>query len=462
MTVWDAVRPASASGPRDAPHGWLITALSGAPALALVVSVVGLLVGGLSLSLNSLDPVRLELLAAIGASLALLALHARVREGVWSRELAVLLGMTALSALVLARLPEWLYGYYINGVIHRSIFTVVILLALCSWSTSTALYYALGATPSARDRARFVVLLIPIALAFVLYAAIVGRLIEKGAPELSLHAITHAYYVKLSGAPATAGMRNHILGTLLLMAMTAGIALPIGVGTGLFISEYGGALGHVVAAAVAMLRSISVFILAVTAFSLVRWSAGGSGAAHADSLVSKLIRGYYLDAHGFTHADGGSFLLAAAFLALLVIPVIARSTEEGCRSVPRDIREGSQALGATDGNELLRILLPWSLPNIITGLLLGLAEAAGSVTVLMFIAGAGDHGIGPLRGATSLAFLIFDAHPGKGPKLFTDVMSSFEFSAALLLLCITFALTIAALVLKSRFARRYRGGISFG
>ena len=88
-------------------------------------------------------------------------------------------------------------------------------------------------------------------------------------------------------------------------------------------------------------------------------------------------------------------------------PVIARATGEGLRSLPHDIREGSHAVGATDGHALLHILLPWAIPNIITGLLLGMAEAAGSVTVLLFISGNGQYGIGARHEATSLAYLIF-------------------------------------------------------
>jgi phosphate transport system permease protein len=254
-----------------------------------------------------------------------------------------------------------------------------------------------------------------------------------------------------------AGLRNHLLGTLLLMAMTGAVALPVGVGTGVFLSEYGGWAAHVVGLCVSMLRSISVFILAVTAFSVVSYTADHA----AGTPLGDLIRGYYMAPGGFKTASNGSFLMAAVFLSLLVIPVIARATEEGCRSVPTEVRDGSMALGATDGHALTRIMLPWALPNITTGLLLGLAEAAGSVTVLLFIAGTGQHGVGPLREVTSLAFMIFQARPGEDPRVFSDVMSRYQFSAAFLLLIITFALTIAALLLKQRFAKRYRAGISY-
>jgi ABC-type phosphate transport system permease subunit len=433
--------------------------LSVAPGIAMFASACGVLIGGASLSLNTLDPYRLIVLAAVAATLLLLASHVRYEDGVWSREIGVLIGCCAIGAALLAAIPEWMYGYYINGIIHRSLFTAIVLLFVCSWSGSTALYYVLGGTPTARDRSRFVFVLLPIAFAFLAYGVVLFRVVEKGAPDLSWHVLTHAYNSQLTRTAVvkSAGMRNHIEGTFLLMAMTSLIALPVGVGTGVFLSEYGGRTAHVVGMCVSMLRSLSVFILGVTAFSLVQYSAKHvSGTA-----LSDIVRGYYTGAGGFKQAANGSFVTASVFLSLLVIPVIARATEEGCRSVPGDLRDGSKALGATEGHALLRILLPWSLPNIVTGLLLGLAEAAGSVTVLLFIAGTGQNGVGPLREVTSLAFLIFKAHPGKGPKSFTDVMSQYEFSAAFLLLVITLALTIAALVLKQRFAKRYRAGISY-
>jgi ABC-type phosphate transport system permease subunit len=115
------------------------------------------------------------------------------------------------------------------------------------------------------------------------------------------------------------------------------------------------------------------------------------------------------------------------------------------------------ALGATEGHGFLRILLPWSLPNIITGLLLGSAEAAGSVAVLLFISGIGEFGVGPLRDVTSLSFLIYYADRG-GDNSFNDVMGQYRFTAALMLIIITFSFSIAALAIKRMFARRYESG----
>lgn len=440
-------------------HGPLLRSASEAgPPIALAVSALAVAFGCLSLSLNSLDPYRLLMLGGLAVALSFLALSVWSKSGYWSVEVLALVSATLAGGAVLALLPEYLYGREVNGVIHRSLIGAGILLVVGLPSLSAALYHALGATPSARDVSRYPYVLFPVSLALLLYGAIIVRLVEKGVPDLTWSAITQAYSTQLTSTAlvSEAGMRNHILGTLLLVAMTAVLAVPVGVGAGMFISEYGGWWGRAVAFATSMLRAISVFVLAVSAFGLVRSVSG----YETGTPISDLVRGYYYDAAGFKHAASGSFLTASLFLSLLVIPIVARATEEGFRSLPLEIREGSHALGATEGHALLRILLPWALPNIVTGLLLGMAEAAGSVTVLLFIAGGGENGVGPLREVTSLAFLVFDS--GNGSKAFQDAMGPYQYSAALLLLGLTTGFTAAALVLRQRFANRYRAGISYG
>jgi len=374
----------------------------------------------------------------------------------FDRSAAAIAGASIAGALLLLVMPEYLYGREINGIIHRSLFASAVLIAVGVPASITGVQRVLGGAPSARDVARYPIVLLPVIVALAAYALLMERLVSDGAGKLSWDLLTTSYTEEVTDAGFVyeAGLRNHILGTLMLIGLTSAISIPPGVGAGIFVSEYRGPLAHIIRFSTTMLRAISVFIIGVVAFSLVD---AASGSAPGDP-ISDFIRGYYSDANGFKHAAKGSFLLAAVFLSLLVIPVIARSTEEGLRSVPRDIREGSIALGATEGHGLRRILLPWAMPNVITGLLLGAAEAAGSVAVLLFIAGTGQYGVGPLKEATSLSFVIFETK--YGPKPFQDAMGSYEFSAALLLLIITLGLTVGALVIKQRFITRYRGSLA--
>ncbi|HEY4753861.1 MAG TPA: ABC transporter permease subunit, partial [Candidatus Limnocylindrales bacterium] len=255
------------------------------------------------------------------------------------------------------------------------------------------------------------------------------------------------------------GYLNNILGTFLLLALTLLFAFLPGVGAGVFASEYPGRTARVINFCATMLRAIAIFIIGAAAVGVVHLA----DVFDSDSFLSLLIRGGWDDGSRI-QAQKGSFVLAAVFLALLVMPVIARLTEEGLRSVPREMREGSVALGATDGYGLRRVLLPWAAPNIVTALVLAGAEAAGSLAVIWFIAGTGEHGVGLFSNVTDMDFAVFAAKYGPREYALNAVpayqMFQYQDTAALLLLVLTVALTVAAMVLKRRFAARYRGAIT--
>jgi phosphate transport system permease protein len=274
-------------------------------------------------------------------------------------------------------------------------------------------------------------------MVLLIYGIMVAYLFIKGIPHFDWKILTSFFHYE--GVIKVPGMANYILGTITLIILTSAISLPIGIGTGIFISEYGGRLSGVVRLCTTALRSISVFILALGAYSVVKYSHG--------TVFNDIFA-------GFPNTQHGSFLIAAIFLSLLVIPVIARVTEEGCASLPNILREGSVALGATDGFALMRIILPWSLPNILTGLLLGCAEAAGSVGVIMLIGGYGEFGFGPLGEVTSLSLFIFKCKYGL--ISFTKIMSSYQFTAGLLLLLMTLVMSAATLFLQRKFTGKYR------
>jgi phosphate transport system permease protein len=202
-----------------------------------------------------------------------------------------------------------------------------------------------------------------------------------------------------------------------------------------------------------MLRAISMFIIGAAALGVVRLGSG----LDSSSFMSLVIRGGFNDQTDI-QAERGSFVLAAVFLAMLVMPIIARLTEEGLRSVPREMREGTVALGATEGYGLRRILLPWAAPNILTALILAGAEAAGGLAILMFLAVPGQNGVGPFSGVTSLDYSVFATH--YGPRVYFDSMREYQYTAALLLLVLTVGLTLVAMTLQQRFTKRYRGFIT--
>jgi phosphate transport system permease protein len=244
-----------------------------------------------------------------------------------------------------------------------------------------------------------------------------------------------------------AGMRTHLLGTGLLMVLTSLIALPFGVGAGVYLAHYGESqAARLCRLAITTLRAMSVIILGMLGFSVVRLASG--------TPLQDVLCGYYYSVSGTKHGTSGSYLLASLILSLLVIPVIARATEEGCRSLPAVLREGSLALGASEAYTLWRVTLPWAFPNIITALLLGCAEAAGSVAAIVLMAGTGAAGVGLFQGVTSLAFLVFRSRYSAG--IYREMMGDYTYAAAFLVLLICIGLSTAALLLRRRFGERYR------
>jgi phosphate transport system permease protein len=152
------------------------------------------------------------------------------------------------------------------------------------------------------------------------------------------------------------GMANAIAGTLMLSGLAALMAVPIGVVSGIYMSEYAG-----------------------TRFAaLVRFA--------ADTLngVPSIVIGVF--AYGVAVLPFQQFsLLAGGFaLGVMMIPIIARTTEELLLLVPGAMREGALALGATRARAVFSVVLPAALPGIITGIVLALARIAGETAPLLF------------------------------------------------------------------------------
>jgi phosphate transport system permease protein len=152
------------------------------------------------------------------------------------------------------------------------------------------------------------------------------------------------------------GMANAIVGTLMLTGLGSAFAVPIGVLSGVYMSEYAG-----------------------TRFaSLVRFA--------ADTLngVPSIVIGVFV--YGIAVLPFKQFSAIAGGLALgvMMIPIIARTTEELLLLVPGTMREGALALGATRSRAVFTVVLPSALPGIITGIVLALARIAGETAPLLF------------------------------------------------------------------------------
>lgn len=168
----------------------------------------------------------------------------------------------------------------------------------------------------------------------------------------------------LSGSPTDGmtggGIWPAIVGTLCLVAGSVVIAFPLGVMSGIYISEYAGnnRLVRLIRIMTNNLSGVPSIVFGLFGMALfVNWFGFG------DSIIA------------------GSFTLA-----LLVLPIVIRTTEEALRSIDNSYRTGSLALGATRLQTVRRVLLPIAFPNIITGLILSIGRVSGETAPILFTA----------------------------------------------------------------------------
>jgi len=154
---------------------------------------------------------------------------------------------------------------------------------------------------------------------------------------------------------------------------------------------------------------------------------------------------------------------ASLTLALLTVPVVIVATEEGLSRIPKAIREGSLALGATKAETLWRTVLPMASPAIMTGLILAIARAAGEVAPLMLVGVVKLAPSLPLDGNypflhldrkfMHLGFHIYDVG-FQSPNV--EAARPLVYATALLLVLVIVALNLAAIAIRNRLRERYR------
>jgi phosphate transport system permease protein len=157
----------------------------------------------------------------------------------------------------------------------------------------------------------------------------------------------------------------------------------------------------------------------------------------------------------------GGILWASLTLALLTVPVVIVSTEEGLAAVPRVVREGSLALGATRYETLRRVVLPAAVPGVLTGLILAMARAAGEVAPLMIVGMVKLAPALPVDGQfpfvhlerkfMHLGFHIYDVG-FQSPNV--EAVQPLVFATALLLILLVLFTNLTAM-LRNRLRRRY-------
>jgi phosphate transport system permease protein len=258
-----------------------------------------------------------------------------------------------LGALVLARVLFGLTG-------NHSTLGFVVAAGLLFAVALTAVSFAFEGPRQARDRLATTAVYTAFVLAMAPLASIAAYTIARGVKRLDGDFLWSSMFLISPSGPG-GGAYHAIVGSLLVTAITAVIAVPLGVLTAIYLVEYGE--GRRLA------RAISFFVDVMTG---------------VPSIVAGLfVFTFWMLVLGFQQSG----FAGALSLVILMLPVVVRSTEEMLKLVPQELREASYALGIPRWKTITRVVLPTAFGGIVTGVMLGIARAMGETAPLLLLVG---------------------------------------------------------------------------
>ena len=251
------------------------------------------------------------------------------------------------------------------------------------------------------------------------------------------------------------GIFPAIFGTVMMVFMMSFAVAPMGVLAALYLREYAkqGPLVRLVRIAVNNLAGVPSIVFGMFGLAFFVYLIGGS-----------IDRIFYPESLPTPTYGTGGILWAALTLALLTVPVVIVAAEEGLAAVPRIVREGSLALGATKFETIRRVVVPAAAPGILTGMILAMARAAGEVAPLMIVGMVKLAPTLPLDGRPPflhlerkfmhLGFHIFDVG-FQSPNV--EATTPLVFATALLLILVVTVMNLVAIALRNHLRRKYAG-----
>ncbi|MGD6932891.1 MAG: phosphate ABC transporter permease PstA [Candidatus Bathyarchaeia archaeon] len=199
-----------------------------------------------------------------------------------------------------------------------------------------------------KNRLFFIICAVCVAIAIIPLISILIEVVVRGAPQLSLNFLT--------ATTTNGGIGPAIQGTLILIGLTSIIGIPIGVLSGVYLSEFGNnKYAQSMRTINDILTEFPSIVVGITAYGVI---------------VIALV-GHY------------SAIAGAIALSFILIPIVARTTEESLKLVPNSIREASLALGAHKWRTTLSVVLPSAKSGLVTGVLLAVARIAGETAPLI-------------------------------------------------------------------------------
>ena len=246
---------------------------------------------------------------------------------------------------------------------------------------------------------------------------ILGSLLLRGASSLSLAFFSH---LPVPAGETGGGVLHAIVGTLIIVGIASLLGVPIGVGAGVYCAEYPGSRLALVTRFVAdVMNGTPSIVVGVFAWTVI-----------------------VAPQHHY------SALAGSAALAILMIPMVMRTTEELLKLVPNSLREAALALGYARWRTTLSVMLRTALPGIVTGTLLAVARIAGETAPLLFTALGNQYlSFNPNAPMAALPLVVFTYSIGP-----YEEWHQFAWAAALVLILVVLVLSIAArVVTRERF-----------
>lgn len=257
-------------------------------------------------------------------------------------------------------------------------------------------------------------------------AFIILKILWNGLPAINWEFLTTM--PRRSGAEG--GILPAIVGTLYLVAGTIAVALPLGMATAIYLSEYSkqGRFTRTIRLAIVTLAGVPSIVFGL--FGL----------------------GLFVIFLGF----GASIISGCLTLACMILPIIIVSSEEALRAVPRSLREGSLALGATKWQTVYKNVLPYSVSGMLTGSILGIGRAAGEtapilLTVAAFYLPKLPRSIfDQVMALPYHLYILATQHPE------ADKVRPMQYATALVLLALVLGVNLAAILLRIRIRKKRR------
>lgn len=250
------------------------------------------------------------------------------------------------------------------------------------------------------------------------------------------------------------GIFPAIFGTVLMVIIMSIIVTPFGVVAAVYLREYAtqGPLTRIIRIAVNNLAGVPSIVYGVFGLGFFIYFIG-----------SGIDQAFFPEALPSPTFGTGGLLWASITLAILTLPVVIVATEEGLSRIPRSIREGSLALGATKAETLWRVILPMASPAMMTGVILAIARAAGEVAPLMLVGVVKLAPSLPLDGNypylhldqkfMHLGFHIYDVG-FQSPNV--EAARPLVYATSLLLVAVIALLNLSAVSIRNRLREKYK------